>query len=834
MSDNTPADVKVAPLRGTLPPQCQSDVRNLRRYIHSLVAQERPLAAKSPTDFRAIFFTGANGFVGRFLLRELLIQQETLVVHCLIRAKDAQEGYVRLRTSMEDAEIWDEAFAPRIRVLTGDIGQEYLGLGEEEFGRLCHQMDAVYHLAADITLTTSYSAMRDANTLSLRTMLEMCLRHRFKPFFYMSTLAIFPQYFCNFANEFRNTTIEHQMQPDVASMKRIFPLGLSGYSWSKVTSEQILLYAREAGLPLAIFRLPRTDSASIGIIQANDFTVRMFAAITEVGAVPEGSILEWSNEPVDILSQICAAISLNPQRRYTIYNCCNPTRITHELEPPDFGVYWREVPYESFKQLCQAQGQKSHLHGYWPLVDYFKPYWFGRTKTRIVQPISDHALREDCPLPIHWPGLLTRMKNTTRWIEEHRELWPYPQPQTRLDYDCLMAQAEIYAREAGLSPAEVFPDWIREGLQQLVKALQAPEARLKPSSLSFVVMDLNRILRNNVLHAQQRYEHPEIEDEEIRQPVFIIGINRTGTTYLHRLLYRDERFWALRGYELIKPVLPPEVKPEVAGTPEDPRRIYLEDMLVASGFTEVFEGLHHVDIDEPEEEFGLLRQSFCSWAGTVRHNIPAYTRWLEATGSERAYINHRRALQVFNFQKRQQQGRQGQWLLKMPFHLIELEALIQAYPDALFIQTHREPVQVMGSWNSLVERMRSRTTEPQPLHEQGREQLAFMRYMMERAVDFRLAHPELEDRWVDVNYLDLVQDPLAIVQIIYDHFGWPLSQETEDRMDDWLYWQSQRRRKEKRHRYDLADYGLTPEAVNEAFAQYRQFITDKGIRSSRL
>lgn len=130
----------------------------------------------------------------------------------------------------------------------------------------------------------------------------------------------------------------------------------------------------------------------------------------------------------------------------------------------------------------------------------------------------------------------------------------------------------------------------------------------------------------------------------------------------------------------------------------------------------------------------------------VRRNIPSYTRWLETAGSERAYVHHYRAMQVYNFQHRQRHGRQGKWLLKMPFHLMELEDLIKVCPDTQFIQTLREPAQVMGSWNSLVSRMRERAAEPLPLHEQGREQLAFMSRMMDRAVEFRMSHPELEDR----------------------------------------------------------------------------------------
>ena len=86
---------------------------------------------------------------------------------------------------------------------------------------------------------------------------------------------------------------------------------------------------------------------------------------------------------------------------------------------------------------------------------------------------------------------------------------------------------------------------------------------------------------------------------------------------------------------------------------------------------------------------------------------------------------------------------------------------------------------------------------------------------------------------MDVNYVDLIEDPFGVVRSIYKHFGWTLEQAAIDAMEDWQFRQAEQRRQEKRHRYDLQDYGLTPEKVNAAFARYRDFITDLGIRSSR-
>ena len=151
------------------------------------------------------------------------------------------------------------------------------------------------------------------------------------------------------------------------------------------------------------------------------------------------------------------------------------------------------------------------------------------------------------------------------------------------------------------------------------------------------------------------------------------------------------------------------------------------------------------------------------------------------------------------------------------------------------LNTSSRPVLLIGgSWNNMVDRIRSRSSEPRPRNVFGAEQLAFMSGMLHKAVRFREAHPELEHRWVDVNYFDLIQSPLAVVRNIHDRFDWTLEQAAVDAMEDWQLRQAEIRRGETRHRYDLQDFGLTPQDVDGAFAPYRDFVTARGIRESRL
>ena len=515
MMNVTAADMEVAPLTGALPPHCRQDVETLHRFVRSVLSDGTPAEAVSPAEFREVLLTGATGFLGRYVLRDLLRHNDGLVVHCVVRADDSGHGLHRLRRALEEAGIRDDEFAPRIRIVPGDVTAVRFGLSDAEFESLCRKIDAVFHLAAEVNLASSYLTIRKANVFSTRNVVELCLRTRYKHLFYASTMGVFPQAFCGYSTEFGDCYIDDQMQPDLASMKRMFPIGWLGYPWSKLVSEQALLFAHAAGLPLAIFRFPRTGIASAGHTNADDTTVCILAGIVDVEMMPKGFTIQGSNEAVDALSRICTAISMNPQRRYTIYHCCDPQPDYQDIELADFGLYFPVVPYQAFKRACLTRGEHSPLHGYWALLDHFAPYWFGDRKVFGSVPVADRAIREDCPEPIRWPSLFTMLKRSNDWIRRHRREWPYVVPRSRLEFDSLMNQAKRFANDMGVPFESTYPEWMRRGLQELVQALKAPDARLLDDKLSDVVFDLCRALRNIAALAGERQRHPEIEQEVI-------------------------------------------------------------------------------------------------------------------------------------------------------------------------------------------------------------------------------------------------------------------------------------------------------------------------------
>ena len=816
-------------VNGKFPPDCQTDIDSLKTAIIDTLRRETPADAVSPTEFKNVFLTGVTGFIGRFILRDLLAQHEQLLVYCLVRAESPEKGMDRIREAMEFAEIWQDEYAERIIPLAGDMQLPQFGLTHDTFAALSEQVDAVYHFAAHLSLASPYKDIRKVNTLSMQNVLELSLTYRKKHIFFASTMGVFPSYFCDFAQEFKDASIGHQVQPDLSEMKRVFPIGFVGYPWSKVVVEQSLLFAHDLGVPVALFRIPSTGlTAETGYTQSNDIKYRIASAALDLKMKAGNLVMQWT-EPADVVSRICTAISLNPERRNLIYHCCNPGQANPGIGFAEFGFDLEPVSYTEFKEACLARGESSPLHKHWSLLDFFGPYWFSEDKRIGSVPVSDRAIREDCTFDIEWPGLIEMTANSTKWVERHREDWPYVTPEGEIGMDLLLKLAEQYARSMDVDFGKTYPEPVLEALDHLVEALNEPEAQLLPERKSISSLMLSRRLYNLATLSQAESAHPEIREQQFNRPVFIIGINRTGTTFLHNLLAADRKFWTLKMYEMWQPAAP-EGNFQNGNAHKDPRLKFMKDLVAGLEAEEVLQGIHRVDLQAPEEDFPLLEQSFLSWTYTTQYYVPKYYDWLKAKGLDDAYELHHRMMQHFTWQRRQAQSlQQGTWLFKMPFHLMSLDSLLKTYPDALFIQTHRHPNEFLSSWNHLVDQSRAAVAQSRSKSELGLEQLDFMNSMLGKVVQFREDHPELEDRWFDISYYDLIKDPFAIIDSLYQKWDLPLDETTRGSMKDWMERQAARRAGELRHEHHLEDFDLQPETVSEAFSDYLEFMERKGF-----
>jgi hypothetical protein len=221
--------------------------------------------------------------------------------------------------------------------------------------------------------------------------------------------------------------------------------------------------------------------------------------------------------------------------------------------------------------------------------------------------------------------------------------------------------------------------------------------------------------------------------------------------------------------------------------------------------------IHPMHPDEPEECLFLLQNSFASLDASFRVSIPTFVDRLFAKDVRPEYRYYRRQLQLL------QHGRPVRhWVLKSPGHLLALDTIVELFPDAAVVQTHRAPRQVMGSLCSLLAAVRSTSCDRVDPRRVGRDALTWWGALLDRA----LAHREAlgPERFADVRYEELLADPIAVVRRLYERFGYAYSDQLEEGMRRWLREHPQH--KHGVHRYDLAEYGLTADEVDGRFMGY--------------
>jgi hypothetical protein len=345
-------------------------------------------------------------------------------------------------------------------------------------------------------------------------------------------------------------------------------------------------------------------------------------------------------------------------------------------------------------------------------------------------------------------------------------------------------------------------------LEQLCRAIEA-EAALSALGRRVTWDRMVGVLRNRLRAQALRARHVEITRTEIEAPVIITGLQRTGTTLLHRLLSADPRFRALRSWEALNPA----PFQNAATGRRDPRRAHARRAERGLGWLAPdFFAVHPVQAEGIEEEVILLDHSFYSTVPEATLRVPTFSRWLEQQDQAVAYITLRRMLELLSWQ-----AGPTRWVLKTPHHLEWLDALFEEFPDARVIHTHRDPVTTVPSFCSMIAHGRGVMSDAVDPVAIGEEWLRKVARMMDRALDVRA---DREDRgFVDVQYADLMEDPMAEVARIYDALDISLTPEARHAID------AQRRASPQhaygRHVYDAADFALTEERIAARFARYR-------------
>ncbi|MCP5007524.1 MAG: sulfotransferase [Planctomycetes bacterium] len=354
-------------------------------------------------------------------------------------------------------------------------------------------------------------------------------------------------------------------------------------------------------------------------------------------------------------------------------------------------------------------------------------------------------------------------------------------------------------------------DWGDDGFRTPLRILLA--SYREDSNISFygwliIHQQLIKTLSNRLRIQDEIKRHPEILQEQIRRPLFIVSLPRTGTTLLHRLLSQDQVNRALLSWEAVYPAPAPE--PDARDTDSRISRMTKQIRMIQRMLPDLA-SMHDFQANSPDECFPLLENSFMSNSFDTLADATKYLEWLSKQDRVLSYRYYRLQLQIL-----QSRIPTERWILKSPYHLSSLDALLSVFPDACLVVTHRHPLKVIPSSCSLAGTLQRMYNEHVDLCHIGRKMLD----MMSSAVENLNHIGGIVDsaQLFNVNYKVLVNDPVGTVRQIYKYFGYKFDGCFEERMRIWLSENPQN--KHGVHRYSLEQFGLDQDLIKRRFAEY--------------
>jgi len=359
-----------------------------------------------------------------------------------------------------------------------------------------------------------------------------------------------------------------------------------------------------------------------------------------------------------------------------------------------------------------------------------------------------------------------------------------------------------FGDQAFLEPLEVLIDSINR------------EAVLNPVGRMIIRGRIVGVLINKLVAQDTIKKHPEILEISLEAPIVIAGLARTGTTMLHRLVAQDPGMRSLASWEAINPA--PHTKHR-AGKGEDPR--IAQAAKAAKGLKYMSPGffaIHPAEPDAPEEEVILLEQAFLTTTPEAMMNVPTYSQWLEKQDHVPAYQALERMMQYLQWQ-RPGQNEPVRWVLKTPHHQEYFDPLLEVFPKATVVHTHRDPLKTSPSLFSMLTHLQMIFSDEVVPNRVAEHWLGKIENMARRTMATR--DRVNDEGFIDVSYYDLIKDPVPEVERIYRAAGEELSATAREAMQ--ASRKVNKQHKYGRHKYSLADFGMSEDDVERRIATYR-------------
>lgn len=353
----------------------------------------------------------------------------------------------------------------------------------------------------------------------------------------------------------------------------------------------------------------------------------------------------------------------------------------------------------------------------------------------------------------------------------------------------------------------------RDGLRRLLDSLEQ-EARLTAIGRLIAHDEVLRHLENRLRVTADWKRWPEMAEVEIEKPVFVVGLPRTGSTTLHDLFSQASGNRVPLTWECHRPSPPPER----ASYDSDPRIAQCQAHIdrTSRALIPEFEAIHPMGALLAQECLMLQAFDFTSIIFANQFRIPSYQRWLEEMDLHACYATHRRQLQYMQWRCPGER-----WVLKSTGHLWGLEALLDTYPDARVVMTHRDPLKLIASHCSLVSMACSMGSNRVDDAEIGLEWSQRWEGAMRRGIAFRESGKAPPGSFFDMHFPEFIRDPVAMARRIYEHFRLDLSPADEERMRGFLA--ENPPGKHGAHRYTLERFGLDPAAERERYRFYQEY-----------
>jgi thioester reductase-like protein len=408
--------------KGTLTPALQAELKErkaeIMQFLHNRATNgtkldleaeailDRNIQPESPLQstcqLNNIFLTGATGFLGAFLLYELL-QDTQAKIYCLVRAETIESAQHRLQSCLQSYLLWEESFSSRMIPVVGDLSQPLLGLSQPQFQALADEIDIIYHNGAWVHHTLPYSSLKAANVLGTQEVLRLACLSKVKPVHFISTKSVFAE-------------TDSQKVQIIREQERLDPnrLPIGGYAQSKWVAEKLVTIARDRSLPVSIYRIGAIGGHSqTGVFNTNDFLYKFIQGCIQLGSAPVGTTM-LDIMPVDYVARAIVSLSKQPAS-WGEFHLVHPQPTSVDVlfdQLCSRGYSIQRLPYDQWRAMLLKIAESSPDHPLYAIFSLFATNRSGGSHSATLQFDCQNTLTRLAETSIVCPPIDATLLNT--------------------------------------------------------------------------------------------------------------------------------------------------------------------------------------------------------------------------------------------------------------------------------------------------------------------------------------------------------------------------------------------------------------------------------------